>query len=113
MQRSGMTSPLLMGYVFKNLITKTFAEVNYTPPVAARAEASAFTGEGEQVFGVAVSTLNTGKTKMRVTAIEVFIYNIDNVRTPVTVHMLIDGIPDTLWFLVIIFYRLVVFGVAW
>lgn len=64
-------------------------------------------------MGVAVSTHNTGKTKVEVAAIKVFIDNINNVRTPVAVHTLIDGIPDTLQFFVIILYQLVVFGVTW
>jgi hypothetical protein len=69
--------------------------------MTAWAETSAFTGEGEQVFCFAINTFNTSKAKVRIPAIQVFIYNIENMRTPVTIHVLIDGIPDTLQFFVI------------
>jgi hypothetical protein len=70
--------------------------------MTAWAEASAFAGKGEQIFGVAVSTFYPGKAKMRVTTVKVFIYNIENVRTPVTIHTLIDTVPDTLKLFIII-----------
>jgi hypothetical protein len=80
--------------------------------VAGGTEASAFTGEGEQVLCITVVALNTGKSKMRIAAVEVFIYNIENMRTPVTIHALIDGIPDTFQLFVIISNKLVVSSVA-
>jgi hypothetical protein len=79
-----------------------FSELNYAPLVAAWAEASAFTGKGEQVFCFAINTFDPGKSKMRIAAIEVFIYDIKNVRAPVTIHLLINRIPDAFQFFAII-----------
>jgi hypothetical protein len=100
-----------VGHIFKNLITKIFTKLNHTTLMTAWAEASAFAGEWEQVFGVAVSTFYSSKAKMWITAVKVFINNIENMRTPVTVHTLIDTVPDTFKFFVIICHQLMVISV--
>ena len=51
--------------------------------MAGGAKMAALAGESQQILVITIFTLNTGKTKMQITALQVFVDDLAYKRTPV------------------------------
>ena len=67
--------------------------------MAGRAKIPAFAGKWQEIFMLTVITLDPGKTKMEVAAVQVFINDVQYIRPPIPIILLVPIIPFAYQFL--------------
>jgi hypothetical protein len=82
-----------MGYLFEHLGIQEFTEFENPFLMAGRAKIPAFTGKWQKVFILAVITLDPGKTQVKVTTVQIFIYDVQYIWTPIPIILLVPIIP--------------------
>ena len=60
---------------------------------------AAFTGKWQEIFMLAVITLDPGKAQMEVTTVQIFIYDVQYIWTPIPIILLVPIIPFAYQFL--------------
>jgi hypothetical protein len=61
--------------------------------MAGRTKAATFTGKRKKVFMIAVIAFDPGETLVKVTAVKVLIYHVQNMRPPIPVLLLVTAVP--------------------
>jgi hypothetical protein len=67
--------------------------------MAGRAKIPAFAGEWQEIFMLTISTFHSGKTQVKVATVQVFIYDVQYIRLPITIVLLVPIIPGAHQFL--------------
>jgi hypothetical protein len=108
--------PLAVGYLFEYLGIKEFTELTSKDGLMSRchgwqgatedpflmtggAKVPAFAGKWQKVFMLAVITLHSGKTQAEVATVQVFIYDVQYIWTPIPIILLVPIIPGAHQFL--------------
>lgn len=86
-------NPLSMGYIFQYFFMKMLTEFNYTFLMTGRTKITLLAGERKQVFVMAIITLDSCEALMRVTTVQIFIYHIKHVGSPIPVLLLVLIFP--------------------
>ena len=68
--------------LFEDVHTEPLPEFHHALLVAGRTKVPPFTGESQQVFVAAVFAFRTGKTVVQVSAVEIAVNHLLNVRPP-------------------------------
>ena len=68
-------------------------KLNYTLLMAGRTKAATFAGKRKKVFMMAVIASDPGETLMKVAAVKVFIYYVQNMVPPISVLLLLTAVP--------------------
>jgi hypothetical protein len=100
--------PLAVEYLFEYLGIQEFTEFEDPFLMTGGAKIPAFAGKWQEVFMLAVITFNPGKTQMKVAAVQVFIYDVQYIRPPITIIPLIPIIPYARQFFKMCFYTPVI-----
>lgn len=100
--------PLSVGHFFQYFLMELFTEFNNTLLMTGRAKMTPLAGEREQVLMMTVIAFDTGKSLVKVSAVQIFIYYIQHIRTPIPILFLVSSIPYTLQFFKMCFHTLVV-----
>ena len=72
-----------MGYLFEYLSIQRFTELEHSFLMAGRTKIPAFTGKWQEIFMLAVITLDPGKTQMEVTTVQIFVYDVQYIWMPI------------------------------
>ncbi len=67
--------------------------------MAGRTKIPAFAGKWQEIFMLAVITLDPGKTQVAVTTVQIFIYDVQYIWTPIPIILLVPIIPGAHQFL--------------
>lgn len=91
--------PLAVGYLFEYLGIKELTEFEDPFLMTGGAKVPAFAGKWQKVFMLAVITLHSGKTQAEVATVQVFIYDVQYIWTPIPIILLVPIIPGAHQFL--------------
>jgi hypothetical protein len=73
---------MTMRHLFEDIHAEPFPELQHTFLMAGRAEVSSFTRKRQQIFVAAVFAFHAGKAMMQISAIEIAIYHLLDIRPP-------------------------------
>jgi hypothetical protein len=99
-----------VGYLFEDLHTEPFAELYHAFLVTGRTEMAALAGKCQQIFMAAIFAAYSGKTVLQITAVQVTVDHLFDIRPPESV---ISGKPVIINLcegFEIIFYAVVIIG---
>lgn len=97
-----------MGYLFEHFGIQEFTKFKNPFLMTGRAKIPALAGKWQEIFVLTVITLDPGKTKMEVAAVQVFINDVQYIRPPITIIPLIPVIPYACQFFKMCFYTPVI-----